>query len=160
MKPSLLSQSSKNCRPSLPLWLRWSSIATLLVSFGLLSLSLFAYGHRSIFSASLVPSLLVALSFAGFLNIYSLWHFRNQHLETDQAFRDTDCEFASIFRNVLDGILIVDNQGDCLDANPAASTILRCPANELIGHNIRRFLIDTDAFTQRWNSFLKDKNQR
>jgi PAS domain S-box-containing protein len=108
----------------------------------------------------LVPSLSVALSFAIFLNIYSLWHLRKQHSQTDQAFRYTDCEFSSIFQNVLDGIVIVDNEGDCLDANPAAADILRVPIDKLIGRNIGHFLADSDSFTERWNLFLTDRNQR
>jgi PAS domain S-box-containing protein len=145
---------------SFPLWVRWCSITTLVASVGLLCVSLFAYNYHAIFDASLVPSLLLALSFAVFLNIYSLWHLRREHRQTDQAFRDTDCEFSSIFQNVLDGILIVDNEGDCLDANPAAAAILRLSTNKLIGQNISRFLADRGSFTRRWRSFLQNKSQR
>jgi PAS domain S-box-containing protein len=147
------------CRSS-PLWLRWSSITTLVASVGLLCLSLFAYNYHAIFATSLVPSLLAALSFAVFLNIYSLWHLRREHREADQAFRYTDCEFSSIFENVLDGILIVDDEGDCLDANPAAAAILRVSSGKLIGQNIARFLANRGAFAQRWSSFLKTKSER
>jgi PAS domain S-box-containing protein len=160
MNVSLLSRPSQKSGHSFPPWIRLCSIGTLSVSVGLLSLSVFAYDRHSIFFTGLVPSLLITLSFAAFLNIYSLWHFRNEHRQTDQAFRDTDCEFSSIFRNVLDGILIADNEGRCLDANPAAMTILRCSLKELIGENIGRFLEDTDAFAQGWSSFLRDKSQR
>jgi PAS domain S-box-containing protein len=102
----------------------------------------------------------MALIFAMFLSVYSLWRFRHKHQETDQAFRDTDCEFSSIFRNVLDGIVIVDNTGKCLDANPAAAAILRSSPHELIGQSIGRFLEQADAFDRRWNSFLQSKSQR
>ena len=81
----------------------------LAASIGFLGASLLAYNHRVPFAAGLVPSLLAALSTAVFLNFFSLRHLRREHRETDQAFRDTDCEFSSIFENVLDGILIVDN---------------------------------------------------
>jgi PAS domain S-box-containing protein len=156
----LLSHSEQNCRRSDPRWLRWSSIATLLVSFGLLSLCVFAYDRQTKLSPGVVPSLLVTLSFAVFLNIYSLWFFRSQHRQADQAFRNTDCEFSSIFRNVLDGIVIADSAGNCLDANPAAAAILRFPPDELIGQNIGRFLAKADAFGQGWNSFLQNKRQK
>jgi PAS domain S-box-containing protein len=160
MKLSLLSHASNVPCHSFPLWLRLCSIIMLAGSVGFLCVCLFAYDSHSIFVTSLVPSLLVALSFAVFLNIYSLWHLRKQHRRADQAFRDTDCEFSSIFQNVLDGILIVDNEGDCLDANPAAAAILRIAIDKLIGRNIGRFLTDRDAFKQRWNLFLQNKNQR
>jgi len=162
MSASRFSASPKTCGHAFPNWLRWCSVVTLLASAGflLLSLSLLAYEHHSIFSAILVPSLLVALSFAAFLNVYSLWHFRNEHREADQAFRDTDRESSSIFRNVLDGILIANDEGCCLDANPAAAGILRCSLSELIGQNICHFLADTDAFAQGWDTLLRGKSQR
>ncbi len=131
-----------------------------MISLGFLCVSLFAYNYHTIFAGSLVPSLLVALSFAVFLNIYSFWHLGRQHRQADQAFRDTDCEFSSVFQNVLDGILIVDNDGDCLDANPAAAAILRVSLDKLIGRNIGHFLTDRDAFAQQWNLFLQNKNER
>lgn len=129
-------------------------------SIGLLGASLAAYNYRAVFAASLVPSLLVALSVVVFLNFYALWHLRREHRETDQAFRDTDCEFSSIFENVLDGILIVDNEADCLDANPGAATILRFSPNKLIGQNISRFFPHRGAFAQGWTAFLRNKSQR
>jgi PAS domain S-box-containing protein len=123
-------------------------------------MSLLAYHYHAIFAAGLVPALLVALSFAVFLNICSFWHLRREHRETDKAFRDTDCEFSSIFHNALNGILIVDNEGDCLDANPAAEVVLRLSTHKLIGQNISRFLSDRGGFTQRWKLFLQKRSQR
>jgi PAS domain S-box-containing protein len=154
--PSLSGPLTILCDP-FPGWLRWCSITTLVASVGFLCVSLLAH---PIFAASLVPSLLVALCFAVFLNIYSLWQLRSRYRQTDQAFRNTDCEFSSVFQNVLDGILIVDNGGDCLDANPAAAKILRVSIDNLIGRNISQFLTDRDAFGQRWNLFLQNKNER
>src|SRR5258708_7350328 len=55
---------------------------------------------------------------------------------------------------------IVDNEADCLDANPAAAAILRLPINKLIGQNVGRFLADRNSFSQRWNSFLQNKSER
>jgi PAS domain S-box-containing protein len=160
MKFSQLSRPSKTCRQSSPSWLRWCSIVTLAASIGFLCLSVFAYNNHSIFSRSLVPSLTVALSFAAFLNIYSLWHFRNQHRETDQAFRDTDCEFSSIFKHVLDGILILNHEGHCLDVNPAAAFILRISAQELIGQHFSRLFPEPGVFVQTWASFLDARYKR
>jgi PAS domain S-box-containing protein len=132
----------------------------LAASIALLCVSLFAYNYRANFAAGLVPSLLAALSFVVFLNFYALWRLRNEHREADQAFRFTDCESSSIFENVLDGILIVDNEGDCLDANPGASTILRFSTNKLVGQNIGRFFVDRGAFDRGWSTFLQNKSQR
>jgi PAS domain S-box-containing protein len=108
----------------------------------------------------MIPALLAALSFAVFLNISAFWHLRREHRDADQAFRDADREFSSIFQNVLDGVLIVDDDGTCLDANPAAAAILRFSSHKLIGQNVRSFVADPDAFGQKWSLFLHHKNQR
>ena len=160
MKLASLPPSSEMFWHPFPIWLRWCSIVTLMGSVGLLCVSLFAYNYHPVFAASLVPFLLAGLAFAVFLNLYTLWHLRREHREADQAFRATDSEFSSIFQNVLDGILIVDNEGDCLDANPAAAAILRLSTNKLIGQNIGRFLADRGGFTQRWKLFLQKRSQR
>lgn len=160
MRPLLPSLHTTVFYHSFPSWLRWCSAATLVTSVGLLCVSLFAYNYQPIFATSLIPSLLAALSFAVFLNIYAFWRLRTEHREADHAFRNTDREFSSIFQNVLDGVLIVDDEGDCLDVNPAAAAILRLSTDKLMGQNIRRFLADPDAFTQRWKLFLKNKCER
>jgi PAS domain S-box-containing protein len=129
-------------------------------SVGFLLLSLGFHKRNADPTEGLVPSLLVVLLFAVFLIIYSLWRLHREHGEADRAFLNTDCEFSSIFHNVLDGILIVNNEGDCLDANPAAVGILRISADELIGSNIDCFLIDRDNSTKRWSSFLPSTNRR
>ena len=157
--PSLSTPSKMPYHP-FSFWLRWSSITTLAASIGLLGVSLFAYNFLPFFAASLVPSLVVALSFAVFLNIYSLWYLRREHRRADRAFRDTDCEFSSIFQNVLDGVLIVDNEANCLDANPAAAAILRLSVDQLIGQKVSRFIADRGEFFQKWVSFLHNKTQR
>ena len=160
MNPPTISKCSGTSRDSLHPWLHWCSSSTLVVSVGLLCISVHGYNNHTILAVSLVPSLLVALSFAVLLSVYSLRHLRREHQETDQAFRYADCEFSSIFRNVLDGILIVDSAGICLDANPAAATILRLPFNKLIGQDVGRFLVNHSDFIEGSNSFLQNKNHR
>jgi PAS domain S-box-containing protein len=129
-------------------------------SVGFLFLSLGHYKKNAHPTEGLVPSLVVALSFAVFLITHSLWRLHREHGEADRAFLNTDCEFSSIFQNVLDGILIVNNDGDCLDANPAAVAILRISADKLIGSKIDCFLTDRDNSTKSWNSFLPNQNRR
>src|ERR1700722_11065486 len=133
MKPS----PPETLRDSSALWLRWCSIVALLSSVCLFCMALVPYDHDSIPVSRLVPTLLAALGSAAFLSTYSLRRFRGAHREIDRALRETDREFSSIFQNVLDGILILDQQGHCLDANPAAASILRIPSQELIGKHFR-----------------------
>jgi len=144
----------------LPLLLRVSSLPMLIAAIFLLLVSLGVNAYLTRFTAALMPILLSALGFAVFLAAYSLWHLRREYRSTDQAFRDTHCEFSSIFQNVLDGILILDNEANCMDGNPAAASILRVPRGELIGRNICAFFTDCAAFNQKWSAFLQSKSQR
>jgi PAS domain S-box-containing protein len=143
-----------------PLWLRLTSIVTLVTSLGLLLLSLTVTAFQAKFAGALIPTLLTALSFAIFLTAYSIQHLRREHQNTDQAFRDTHCEFSSIFQNVLDGVLILDSEANCLDANPSAASILRIPRHELLGKNIRFFFMNCETFSEEWRSFLQRTGHR
>jgi PAS domain S-box-containing protein len=141
-------------------WLQWSSSLAFLTSVGLLFASLFAYSLQSTLAVRLIPLLLIELGFAIFLNIYSFLKLRKEHQNADQAFRDAACESLSIFQRVLDGILIVNNEGECLDANPAATNILRVSINNLIGRNITVFAPGCPDFRQTWSSFIQSSNNR
>ena len=144
-----------------PLLLPPQLAATALVgSAALVFLSLAIDAYRPYLVPTLLPVLLVALCMAVSLTVFSLLNVRSEHHGTDKAFRDRDCEFSSIFKNVLDGILIVDSDGCCLDANPAAAALLRLPGDKLIGQNIARFLADRSAFARKWCSFLQSKSHQ
>jgi PAS domain S-box-containing protein len=143
-----------------PRWLRLSSALVLMLAILLFVLSLRSEIYRSRFSEIFVPCLLVSLAAAVFLNIYSLWQARHEHVQTDRAFRNADSEFSSIFYNVLDGILILDDLGNCLDANPAASSILRVTRHELIAQSIVKFFADRDSCNWNLESLRNQNHQR
>jgi len=85
---------------------------------------------------------------------------RKKQRDIDSAFYATECEFSSIFQNVLDGILILDDHGNCIDANPAAIEILGIDRDQLLGHSIARFYSNPNIFSENWTSFLERKYQR
>jgi PAS domain S-box-containing protein len=143
-----------------PLWLRLSSLPTLITSVGLLALSLGLNIHVVGFPGLFIPAILICLAFAIFLATYSLWQLRQEHQGTDKAFHATHCEFSSIFLNVLDGILILDSKANCIDGNPAAARILRVARSELIGKSISVFFADSDAFSKEWENFLQSSSRR
>jgi PAS domain S-box-containing protein len=141
-------------------WLGFSSQATLIVAIAFFLASLCLNSYSSGLSGAFILSILIALTLAISLTSYSLTNSWSKHRTVEQAFHDADCEFSSIFQNVLDGILIVDDKGGCLDANPASAAILRVSIDKLIGQNIVRFLADSSAFMQSWSLFLRTKTQR
>jgi PAS domain S-box-containing protein len=72
---------------------------------------------------------------------------------------DTKRELSSIYRHVLDGILILDDQGVCLDANPAAFAILGAPPAVLVGRSFGQFLTNPQEFELQWRAFLDQSFQ-
>lgn len=155
----LSAVNSTNATASPP-WLRFGGFASLITAIAFLFVSFFPNSAPVRPPGLVAVSILFALAIAVSMTSYSLVQIRSVHRATLQAFQDTDCEFSSIFQNVLDGILIVDDDGVCLDANPAALAILRVAFGELIGKKIDRFLANQDAFKKSWNSFLKENRLR
>jgi PAS domain S-box-containing protein len=112
------------------------------------------------YPAIVVPGLLVGLTCAVLLHLVTLARARTEHHRADTAFDTTDREFASVFRNTLDGILILDDRGLCLDANPAAFTILGTTAGELIGASLSKFYADSNVFETEWAILQKEGGTR
>jgi len=111
------------------------------------------------FSWAFAPAVLAALVADLYIAAFALHRVWIEHRKVDRAFSAISCECTSMFENVLDGILIVDNEANCLDANPAAASILRVPPNELIGKNVRSFSTSGDEFVGKWWSFLQESGQ-
>ncbi|MBZ5572894.1 MAG: PAS domain S-box protein, partial [Acidobacteriia bacterium] len=70
------------------------------------------------------------------------------------AFKTTEREFESVFENALDTILILDDQGICREANPAAEQLFGVRRQELIGNSLDRFCQDSGQFRQTWKLLL------
>ena len=139
---------------SSPMWIRFGSIVVLIVSIGLLSASFALNIYASRLAVGLVPAISLALTCAVSLAVCSSSRFLVEYRRADQAFRDADCEFSSIFENVLDGVVILNQAGECLDANPAAVRLLRIPRQKLVGQKLRGLFPEAKEFDLLWESFL------
>jgi PAS domain S-box-containing protein len=64
-------------------------------------------------------------------------------------------QFQAIFHETLDAILITDDQGKYIDANPAACELLGLPREELLGCSIANFAQPGVDVAQAWRSFLE-----
>jgi PAS domain S-box-containing protein len=136
-----------------PLWFQIASRLLLLLAGALLLLSL---GTR-VYGSSLVVAAfaVVFLAQGGAAFLYArAWFAERKRVD------DTRRELSSIYRHVLDGILILDDHGVCLDANPAAFAILGAPPAVLVGRSFGQFLKDTNQFERQWRAFLNESFQR
>ena len=132
----------------------------LVSSLGTVFFALAVNAFRPDLAPALLPILLMALASALLLAAFSLWSVRNEQSGRDEACRNIDCEFSSIFQNVLDGILILDNEANCLDVNPAGASILRVARNDLIGRNVNFVFAGPGVFSQNWKEFLQRGTSR
>ena len=139
---------------------RWMPAGAVLICFASVTLLVAAFGPRSYngpLSSLLLTFVLIALCTAIILHARFLILARREHRETASVLDATEREFQSIFDNALDGILILDDRGTCLEANPAVLSLLGAQREELVGHPIRKFHPAPDDFENTWNRLLVSK---
>jgi PAS domain S-box-containing protein len=105
----------------------------------------------------LLTLVLIALCTAISLHVQFLIVAHREHRETSSALDATEREFKSIFDNALDGILILDDRGICLEANSAAQTLFGAQYYEIVGHPIGSFHAGGGDFSKTWKRFLSRK---
>jgi PAS domain S-box-containing protein len=139
-----------------PRWFRFGSLVLLVLGIGVLFILLRLGAAASIdYSGILLPVLITGIGLAlvlfGFY-FQILWQKqRTRNRASDAAMR----KLASVFAHVLDGIVVLDDDGICLEANPAACDILRVTRYALLGQPFGRFHSDPKGFTEDWRSVLR-----
>ena len=137
----------------LPLWFHVSSLLLCAVAVVLLLVVLGNRVYGSNLSFFALVAVLLALACAVFLHLRS-WR------EERKGAHDTEREFEAVFEHALDAIVILDDAGVCVDANPAAFAILGAPRSVLIGHSFAQFHEDRQEFDRLWSSFLERRHQK
>ena len=131
----------------MPRWFQVASRSLLLIATVFLFLSI---GTRVIASNLIIAAIaVVCLAIACVSFLYAQVSF-GEHKRAC----DTQRELSSIFHHVLDGILILNDEGTCLDANPAAFAILAAPPPVLVGRPFAQFFEDPQEFEHWWRVFL------
>jgi PAS domain S-box-containing protein len=132
---------------------RWVPAAS--IAIAALSVAAFlprTYSGRS--TLVLLALVLLALCAAIALHIRFLLRARRAHGETTRVLDATEREFQSIFDSTLDAIVILDDQGICREANPAALALFGTQHQELVGHPIRRFYLAASGSEVTRDPFL------
>src|SRR6266481_1810239 len=130
---------------------RWMRAGSILISFAAITLLAMAFGARlysGSLSSVLLTLVLIALCIAIVLHVRFLLLARREHRETVNVLDATEREYNSVFDNTLDGIVILNDQGMCLEGNPAAQTIFGADRNELVGESIGKFLAGAGEFKE------------
>ena len=72
----------------------------------------------------------------------------------------TAAELKAIFDGALDAILIADEEGNYVEANPAAAALFGMPREELLGKNVGEFCPPGFDFAAAWSEFLRAGESR
>ena len=139
---------------------RWLRIGSVLICFAAVTLLATGFGahfYSASLSSVLLTLVLVALCVAITLHVRFLVLARREHRETVNVLDATEQEYKSVFDSTLDGILILDDQAICLEANPAALRLFRTNREELVGESIEKFFAGAEGFREAWDRFLNRK---
>jgi PAS domain S-box-containing protein len=133
----------------------WAGLA--LISGAAIILLLALFGPRS--SSNNAPSALLTLVLITLLvtTLFQIRLFllaRREQREKAKILASSGQEFQSIFDATLDAILILDDNGICLEANPSALSLLGVTRTDVIGQSIQRFHSPIEDFGSVWRRFL------
>jgi PAS domain S-box-containing protein len=139
---------------------RWLQVGSIVVSFAALALLAAAFSTR--FSgrfSSLVLLTLVLLTLVGAiaLHVFFLLLARTEQRETARALDATELEYKSVFDNALDGIVVFDDHGICLEANPAALALFGREHQVFAGQPIGRLFSEPRDLESTWKDFVDGK---
>lgn len=138
--------------------MRFASILIVLAATGFLCVALSSRLLNRVSSSALLASTLAALVMAVALHIRFLLLARREQRETAAALDATEREYKSVFDNTLDGIVVFDDRGVCVQANEAAGALLRDGDHPLQGKPISAFFAQSNASEDGWNAFLEGNN--
>lgn len=77
-----------------------------------------------------------------------------QRVEMEYALSKSEARMRSVFNNVSDGIIIIDEKGIIEKLNPSAERLFGYSAQELIGHSINELMPEPDR--SRHDAYLTD----
>ncbi|QFT88505.1 Sporulation kinase E [Bacillus sp. THAF10] len=90
----------------------------------------------------------------GIIDGYNMIIFRNvsERRKMEKDLRESEQKFRKIFDNAMDGIILWDEVGNIIDANPNASKILGFSKEELINNYLSSFINreQIDSIKERW----------
>ncbi len=100
---------------------------------------------------------LVKGSFDGRLLLRSI-RYAMERKRSEEALRQSEATVRAIFENSLDGIVIFESSGACVEANVAAESLVGVARNELIGRRLCDFC--DKGFAEEWEHLSESGSGR
>jgi len=100
---------------------------------------------------------LVKGSFDGRLLLRAI-RYAFERKQSEEALRQSEATVRAIFENSLDGIVITEDRGICMEANSAAASLVGLSREEFIGASLFKFAVE--GFEAEWRSFRETGSGR
>ena len=83
-----------------------------------------------------------------------------ESIQAERALRESEQRFRSLFEHTQDALLLLDDQGHCVDANPAACELLQVSHADLLQCGVWDVIpgIDRGNFDAVWGEFLRQES--
>ncbi|WP_406696301.1 PAS domain S-box protein [Singulisphaera sp. Ch08] len=78
-----------------------------------------------------------------------------ERTQTEDALRSSERRFRAVFEGALDGMIVADNDGRFVDANPAACSLYGTPRDQLLGKSNADFAEPGVDFGGAWAEFRR-----
>ncbi|HEX5423812.1 MAG TPA: PAS domain S-box protein [Candidatus Acidoferrales bacterium] len=133
-------------------------IVILCISLVLLAAVLSPRLYGSSLSSVLFALVLLFLGAALALVGRSLLLACREQRDTAKALDNAERTYKSVFDSALDSILVFDDAGTCLNANPAALILLGCESDALTGRPMEGFFCHYQNPGMTWRKFLNHRS--
>lgn len=136
-------------------WVTVGLLVTSLVSLYFISLHV-AHGHVVESPWFLVYDVAATGAVAGLLISRYDVRSRRRH----RHLREQEQHFRAVFEGTLDALVVMDDEGRYLEANPAAADLFGLSRAELLGRHVTDFTADELEVEEGWPRFLAESGQR
>lgn len=80
--------------------------------------------------------------------------------QAQNALLKSEQKLRAVFETALEAMVIADDDGVYLDANPAAEELFGVSREQIVGHRVSDFLAEDRSFATRWGQFRRRESER
>lgn len=106
------------------------------------------------------PFIAANVGIAGSVGGLVVGYFESTGLRKAAALEESSAKFQAVFEGTHDALVIADDSGTYVDANPAAAELFGVDRSELVGLSIQDFAASDFDFEREWSSFRQEKTGR
>lgn len=106
------------------------------------------------------PFIVANIGIAGAVGGLVVGYFEAKGLRKAAALEESSAKFQAVFEGTHDALVLADDDGTYVDANPAAADLFGVERAELVGMSIQDFAASDFDFDTQWSSFRQEKTGR